>query len=165
MAPNTAYRLSDIDLASRLSFFIWSSIPDETLLDLAAKGALHRPEVMQQQVRRMLADQKSQALVDNFAGQWLHVRNVRTHQPSPETLFHFDDNLREALEKEMNLFFGSIVRENRPITDLLDANYTFLNERLARHYGIPRCAGRALPARDAAGRQPSQPGCWEKAPS
>ena len=113
IAPNMAYRLSDIDLASRLSFFIWSSIPDETLLDLAAKGALHRPEVIQQQVRRMLADQKSQALVDNFAGQWLHVRNVQTHQPSPETLFHFDDNLREALEKEMNLFFGSIVRENR----------------------------------------------------
>jgi mono/diheme cytochrome c family protein len=136
IAPNTAYRLSDIDLASRLSFFIWSSIPDETLLDLAAKGALHRPEVMQQQVRRMLADQKSQALVDNFAGQWLHIRNVQTHQPSPETLFHFDDNLRQALEQEMNLFFGSIVRENRPITDLLDANYTFLNERLARHYGI-----------------------------
>ena len=136
IAPNMAYRLSDIDLAARLSFFIWSSIPDETLLDLAAKGALHRPEVIQQQVRRMLADQRSQALVDNFAGQWLHVRNVQTHQPSPETLFHFDDNLREALEKEMNLFFGSIVRENRPITDLLDANYTFLNERLARHYGI-----------------------------
>ena len=136
IAPNVAYRLSDIDLASRLSFFIWSSIPDETLLDLAAKGALHRPEVIRQQVLRMLADQKSQAFVDNFAGQWLHVRNVQTHQPSPETLFHFDDNLREALETEMNLFFGSIVRENRPITDLLDANYTFLNERLARHYGI-----------------------------
>jgi len=136
IAPDIAYRLSDIDLASRLSFFLWSSIPDETLLDLAAKGALRRPEVMQQQVRRMLADQKSQALVDNFAGQWLHVRNAQTHQPSPETLFHFDDNLRQALETEMNLFFGSIVRENRPITDLLDANYTFLNERLAKHYGI-----------------------------
>ena len=141
IAPNTAYRLSDVDLASRLSFLIWSSIPDETLLELAAKGALHRPETMQQQVRRMLADQKSQALVDNFAGQWLHIRNVRTHQPSPETLFHFDDNLREALEQEMNLFFGSIVRENRPITDLLDANYTFLNERLAKHYGIPGVLG------------------------
>ncbi len=141
IAPNTAYHVSDIDLASRLSFFIWSSIPDEALLDLAAKGALHRPEVMQQQVRRMLADPKSQALVDNFAGQWLHVRNVQTHQPSPETLFHFDDNLRTALEQEMNLFFGSLVRENRPITDLLDANYTFLNERLAKHYGIPGVQG------------------------
>ncbi len=141
VAPNTPYRLTDIDLASRLSFFLWSSIPDDTLLDLAAKGALHRPEVMQREVRRMLADAKSQALVDNFAGQWLHVRNGRTHQPSPETLFHFDDNLRTALEQEMNLFFGSIVRENRPITDLLDANYTFLNERLARHYGIPGVHG------------------------
>jgi len=136
VAPNTAYRLSDIDLASRLSFFIWSSIPDDTLIDLAAKGALRRPDVMQQQVRRMLADPKSQALVENFAGQWLHIRNVRTHQPSPETLFHFDDNLRKALDQEMNLFVASIMQENRPLTDLLDANYTFLNERLARHYGI-----------------------------
>jgi mono/diheme cytochrome c family protein len=141
VAPNTPYRLSDIDLASRLSFFIWSSIPDDTLLDLAAKGALHQPEVMQQQVTRMLADPKSQALVDNFAGQWLQVRNVRTHQPSPETLFHFDDNLRKALEEEMNLFFASIIRENHPVTDLLDANYTFLNERLAEHYGIPGIIG------------------------
>jgi hypothetical protein len=141
VAPNAPYRLSDIDLASRLSFFLWSSIPDDTLLDLAAKGTLHRPEVIHKQVARMLADAKSQALVDNFAGQWLHVRNVRSHQPSPETLFHFDDNLRTALEQEMNLFFGSIVRENRPVTDLLDANYTFLNERLARHYGIPGVHG------------------------
>jgi mono/diheme cytochrome c family protein len=141
IAPNTAYPVTDIDLASRLSFFIWSSIPDDTLLDVAAKGTLHRPEVLQQQVKRMLADPKSQALVDNFAGQWLHVRNVQTHQPSPETLFHFDDNLRKALEQEMNLFFGSIVRENLPITDLLDANYTFLNERLAKHYGIPGVQG------------------------
>ena len=84
VAPNAPYRPSDIDLASRLSFFLWSSIPDDTLLDLAAKGTLHRPEVMQKQVERMLADSKSQALVDNFAGQWLHVRNVRSHQPSPE---------------------------------------------------------------------------------
>ena len=120
-----------MDLASRLSFFIWNSISDDTLLDLAAKGALHQPDVMQQQVKRMLADPKSQALVDNFAGQWLQVRNVQTHQPSPETLFHFDDNLRKALEEEMRLFFASIIRENRPITDLLDADHTFLNERLA----------------------------------
>jgi len=141
VAPNTPYRLSDIDLASRLSFFIWSSIPDDLLLDLAAKGALHQPEVMQQQVTRMLADPRSQALVDNFAGQWLQVRNVQTHQPSPETLFHFDDNLRKALEQEMNLFFASIIREDRPITDLLDAKYTFLNERLAKHYGIPGIIG------------------------
>ena len=141
VAPNTPYRLSDIDLASRLSFFIWSSIPDDTLLDLAGKGTLHEPQVMQQQVTRMLADPKSQALVDNFAGQWLQVRNVQTHQPSPETLFHFDDNLRKALEQEMNLFFASIIRENRPVAELLDANYTYLNERLAKHYGIPGIIG------------------------
>jgi len=133
--------LSDADLASRLSFFIWSSIPDDTLLDLAAKGTLHQPEVMKQQVRRMLADAKSQALVDNFAGQWFSIRNVQTHQPSPETLFHFDDNLRKALEQEMQLFFASIIREDRPIADLLDADYTFLNERLAKHYGIPGVMG------------------------
>jgi len=141
VTANTPYRLSDMDMASRLSFFIWSSIPDDTLLDLAAKGTLHQPEVMRQQVKRMLADSKSQALVDNFAGQWLQVRNVQTHQPSPETLFHFDDNLRIALEEEMRLFFASIIRENRPITDLLDADYTFLNERLAKHYGIPGVIG------------------------
>lgn len=141
VAPNTPYRLSDLDLASRLSFFVWSSIPDDTLLDLAAKGTLHQPEVMKQQVKRMLADQRSQALVDNFAGQWFQVRNVQTHQPSPETLFHFDDNLRKALEEEMKLFFASIVREDRPIADLLDADYTFLNERLAKHYGIPGVIG------------------------
>ena len=141
VAPNTPYRVSDIDLASRLSFFIWSSIPDDMLLDLAAKGTLHQPQVMQQQVRRMLADPKSRALVDNFAGQWLQVRNVRTHQPSPETLFHFDDNLRKALEQEMNLLFASIIQEDHPVTDLLDANYTFLNERLAKHYGIPGIIG------------------------
>ena len=144
VAPNTPYRLSDIDLASRLSFFIWSSIPDDMLLDLAARGALHQPQVMQQQVTRMLADPKSQALVDNFAGQWLQVRNVQTHQPSPETLFHFDDNLRKALAEEMNLVFASIIRENHPVTDLLDANYTFLNERLAKP---------GVPPRDLAGRQ------------
>src|SRR5215831_14986535 len=144
VAPNTPYRLSDIDLASRLSFFIWSSIPDDMLLDLAARGALHLPQVMLQQVTRMLADPKSQALVDNFAGQWLQVRNVQTHQPSPETLFHFDDNLRKALEEEMNLVFASIIRENHPVTDLLDANYTFLNERLAKHYGIPGIIGQSF---------------------
>ena len=136
VAPNTAYRISDIDLASRLSFFLWSSIPDDELLDLAEKRTLHRPDVLQQQVRRMLADPRSQALVDNFAGQWLHIRNVPTHQPSPETLFHFDDNLRKAFEQETKLFFESIMRENRSVLDLLDADYTFLNERLAKHYGI-----------------------------
>ena len=141
VAANTPYRISDLDLASRLSFFLWSSIPDDELLNLAVKKTLSRPDVLQQQVRRMLADQRSQALVDNFAGQWLHIRNVAVHQPSPETLFHFDDNLRKAFEKETQLFFESIMRENRSVLDLLDADYTFLNERLARHYGIDGVRG------------------------
>ena len=100
------------------------------------KKNLRKPEVLQRQVRRMLADPRSQALVDNFAGQWLFIRNVAVHQPSPEVLFHFDDNLRKAFERETKLFFESIIRENRSVIDLLDADYTFLNERLARHYGI-----------------------------
>jgi mono/diheme cytochrome c family protein len=145
------YQISDLDLASRLSFFIWSSIPDDELLDVAAKKTLRRPDVLQQQVRRMLANPKSGALVENFAGQWLHLRNVAVHQPSPELLYHFDDNLREAFEQETQLFFESIMRENRSVLDLLDANYTFLNERLARHYGIQGVQGErfrrvALPA-------------------
>jgi mono/diheme cytochrome c family protein len=141
IAVNTPYRLSDVDFASRLSFFLWSSIPDDELLTVAEKKTLQKPEVLQQQVRRMLADPRSQALVDNFAGQWLFIRNVAAHQPSPETLFHYDDNLRKAFEQETKLFFESIVRENRSATDLLNADYTFLNERLARHYGIPGVLG------------------------
>ncbi|MEO5742205.1 MAG: DUF1592 domain-containing protein, partial [Vicinamibacterales bacterium] len=140
-AANAAYRVSDLDLASRLSFFLWSSIPDDELLDAAVKKTLSKPDVLQQQVKRMLADRRSQALVENFAGQWLHIRNVAVHQPSPETLFHFDDNLRKAFEKETQMFFESIIRENRSVLDLLDANYTFLNERLARHYGIEGVLG------------------------
>jgi mono/diheme cytochrome c family protein len=135
-AANTPYRVSDLDLASRLSFFLWSSIPDDELLRLAEKKRLQRPDVLQQQVSRMLADPRSQALVDNFAGQWLFIRNVASHQPSPELLFHYDDNLRRAFEQETKLFFESIVRENRSVLDLLDADYTYLNERLAKHYGI-----------------------------
>jgi hypothetical protein len=141
VAAGAAYRISDLDLASRLSFFLWSSVPDEELLDLAVKRTLSRPDVLQRQVKRMLADPRSQALVENFAGQWLHVRNVAMHQPSPELLFHFDDNLRKAFEKETQLFFESIMRENRSVLDLLDANYTYLNERLARHYGIDGVEG------------------------
>ena len=134
--PGTPYRISDLELASRLSFFLWSSIPDDELVEVAAIGTLHTPDVLQRQVRRMLADPRSQALVDDFAGQWLHIRNVAGFQPSPELLFHFDDNLRQAFERETKLFFESIIRENRSVLDLLDADYTFLNERLAKHYGI-----------------------------
>ena len=134
--PDTPYRITDVELASRLSFFLWSSIPDDELLTAAEKKRLHTPAVLEQQVKRMLADPRAEALTSNFAGQWLHIRNVSGFRPSPESLFHFDDNLRQAFERETSLFFGSIVRENRSVLDLLDADYTFLNERLARHYGI-----------------------------
>ena len=137
---NTPYRITDLDLASRLSFFLWSSIPDDELLDAAA-GNLHDRAVLDRQVRRMLADPRSEALVTNFAGQWLHIRNVAGFRPSPELLFHFDDNLRKAFERETELFFDSIIHEDRSVLDLLDADYTFLNERLARHYGIPGVYG------------------------
>ena len=141
VAPNTPYRITDLELASRLSFFLWSSIPDDELVDVAARGALQNPTVLDQQVRRMLADARSEALVSNFAGQWLHVRNVSGLRPSPELLFHFDDNLRQAFQRETELFFESIMRENRSVLELLDADYTFLNERLAKHYGIPGVYG------------------------
>jgi mono/diheme cytochrome c family protein len=140
-APNTPYRITDVELASRLSFFLWSSIPDDELLNVAEKKSLGNPGVLDQQVRRMLADPRSEALVSNFAGQWLHIRNVSGFRPSPELLFHFDDNLRQAFERETALFVDSIIRENRSALDLLDADYTFLNERLARHYGIPGVYG------------------------
>ena len=136
VAPGTPYRLTDVELASRLSFFLWSSIPDDELLRAAERKTLHTPGVLEQQVKRMLSDPRSDALASNFAGQWLHVRNVSGFRPSPELLFHFDDGLRQAFETETSLFFGSIVHENRSVLDLLDADYTFLNERLARHYGI-----------------------------
>jgi mono/diheme cytochrome c family protein len=135
-APNSAYRISDFELASRLSFFLWSSIPDDELLNAAEKKTLGDPVVLEKQVKRMLADPRSEALVNDFAGQWLQIRNVSGFRPSPELLFHFDDNLRHAFERETELFFGSVVHENRSALDLLDADYTFLNERLARHYGI-----------------------------
>jgi len=140
-APNSPYGITDLELASRLSFFLWSSVPDDALLNAAEKKTLHTPAVLDREVRRMLADPRSDALVSNFAGQWLHIRNVTAFRPSPEVLFHFDDNLRQAFERETALFFDSIVRENRSVLDLLDADYTFLNERLAKHYGIPGIYG------------------------
>jgi len=136
VAANTPYRISSLEFASRLSFFLWSSLPDDELIELAATDRLFEPEVLRRQVQRMLMDPKSAALVDNFAGQWLHIRNVEGFQPSPELLFHFDDNLRRSFEIETKLFFESIMRENRSVFDLLNADYTFLNERLAKHYGI-----------------------------
>jgi mono/diheme cytochrome c family protein len=137
IAPNTAYRLSDLELASRLSFFLWSSIPDDELLGLAIEGKLKQPAVLEKQVRRMLGDARSEALVNNFADQWLYLRNLETIIPDARAFPDFDDNLRQAMRRETELFFESIMREDRNVLDLLSANYTFLNERLAKHYGIP----------------------------
>jgi hypothetical protein len=141
LAAGGVYRLGDFELASRLSFFLWSSIPDDELLNVAAQGKLKDPAVIDAQVKRMLADRRSQALVTNFAGQWLFLRNLQSARPDGETFPNFDDNLRQAFRRESELFFESIMRENRSVMDLLDANYTFVNERLARHYGIQNVYG------------------------
>ena len=137
IAPSTPYRLNDLELASRLSFFLWSSIPDDQLLDLAIAGKLKDPAVLEKQVRRMLADTRSEALVNNFAAQWLYLRNLDNIIPDARLFPDYDDNLRKALRRETELFVESIMREDRNVVDLLSANYTFLNERLAKHYGIP----------------------------
>jgi hypothetical protein len=140
-SPNTAYRISDLELASRLSFFLWSSIPDDELLDAAVQGKLKDPVVLEGQVRRMLADQRSRVLVSNFAEQWLYLRNLASTNPDMRLFPDFDDNLRQAFRQETELFFESVMREDRSVLDLLRANYTFLNERLAKHYGIPNVYG------------------------
>jgi hypothetical protein len=139
--PGSVYPLNSLDLASRLSFFLWSSIPDDELLRVAEQGRLRTPLVLRQQLRRMLADPKSEALVTNFAGQWLYLRNLKNMVPLSTEFVDFDDNLRRAFEQEAELFFASIMRENRNVLDLMDANYTFINERLAKHYNIPGVYG------------------------
>ncbi|MCE2515693.1 MAG: DUF1592 domain-containing protein [Acidobacteria bacterium] len=139
--PGTPYRISDLELASRLSFFLWSSIPDDGLLALAEAGTLREPGVLEAEVRRMLADPKSAALVDNFAGQWLFLRNMRSVKPDPIAFPEFDGNLREAFQRETELWFESQVREDRSVLDVLTSDYTFVNERLAEHYGIPGVHG------------------------
>jgi hypothetical protein len=136
-----AYRISDLELASRLSFFLWSSLPDDELLDSAIRGELRRPGVLDRQVRRMLADPRSYNLASNFAGQWLTVRNLVSVDPNVRLYPDFDDNLRQAFRLETELFVDSIVREDRSVIDLIKADYTFLNERLAKHYGIPNIYG------------------------
>ena len=136
-----AYRISDVELASRLSFFLWSSIPDETLLTLAERGQLSSSTVLAREVRRMLADPRADAFVTNFAGQWLFLRNLDAVVPVQSTFPDFDDGLRQAFRRETELFFESIVREDHSAFDLLRADYTFLNERLARHYGVPNVKG------------------------
>ena len=141
IAPRTPYRISDVDLASRLSFFLWSSIPDDELLEVAAAGTLHEPAVLEKQVRRMLADSRSHALVSNFASQWLHLRNLDASTPDMRLFPDFDHNLRQAFRQETEFFFETLLREDRSALDLVHANETFVNERLARHYGIPHVYG------------------------
>jgi hypothetical protein len=141
VAGGSIYHVSDLDLASRLSFFLWSSIPDDELLNVAAQGKLKDPAVLDREVRRMLADPKAEALVNNFAEQWLFLRNVQSVLPDEATFPNFDDNLRQSFRRETELFFESVVREDRDVMDLLTANYTFVNERLAKHYGIPNVYG------------------------
>jgi hypothetical protein len=141
VAADATYQISDLALASRLSFFLWSSIPDDQLLKVASEGKLKDPATLEQQVRRMLADKRSETLVTNFADQWLYLRNLKNIQPDFQTFPDFDDNLRQAMKRETELFFGSIISEDRSVLDLIDANYTFVNERLARHYGIPNIYG------------------------
>jgi hypothetical protein len=141
LAAGRSYRLTDLEMASRLSFFLWSSIPDDQLIDIAAAGKLKDPAVLEQQVRRMLADPRAADLISNFTGQWLSVRSLKTVEPVVNLFPDFDDNLRSAFQREVELFFESIVREDRSVLDLLTANYTFVNERLAKHYGIPNIYG------------------------
>ena len=135
------HRVNDFELASRLSFFLWSSVPDDELLKLAEEGKLKDPKVLQQQTARMMDDPKSKAFVNNFAGQYLFVRNLETQKPDPDEFPEFDNGLRRSFEEETTLFFNAIVRENRPVTALLDAKFTFLNERLAEFYGVPGVHG------------------------
>ena len=141
VAPETTYPISDVELASRLSFFLWSSIPDEELLAIAQRGELHRPKVLESQVRRMLADPRSSSLVENFAAQWLHLRNLESFTPDLRLFPDFDDNLREAFRRETELHFEALLREDRTVLDLIKTDHTFLNERLAKHYGIPNVYG------------------------
>jgi hypothetical protein len=141
VAANGVYRISDLELASRLSFFLWSSVPDDELLEAAVRGRLSQPGELEKQARRMLADRRSFNLAANFAGQWLRLRNVEAITPNAALYRDFDDNLRQAFRQETELFFDSVLRENRSVLDLIRTDYTFLNERLAKHYGIPNVYG------------------------
>ena len=141
VVPGMPYRISDIELASRLSFFLWSSIPDDELLRLAEGATLREPDELERQIRRMLADPRADAFIGNFAGQWLYLRNLEAVVPVQSIFPNFDDTLREGLRRETELFFGSVLREDRSVLDLLNADYTYVNERVARHYGIPNVKG------------------------
>jgi hypothetical protein len=139
--PGEAYRVNDLQLASRLSFFLWSNGPDDELIDIAARGKLKNPAVLEQQVRRMIADPRSGEFVKNFAGQWLGLRTLQTQTPEGTIFPDFDDNLRQAMRTEAEMFFKSILTENRTVLELLNGDYTFVNGRLAAHYGIPNVYG------------------------
>jgi hypothetical protein len=139
--PGQPYRISDVDLASRLSFFLWSTSPDAELLRVASQGRLRNPQVLEAQVRRMLKDPKAEALAVNFAGQWLTLRALDATSPLPLLYPDFDDPLRQAMRREVELIFDNVVREDRSLLDLLTADYTFVNERLAKYYGIPNVTG------------------------
>ena len=141
LAVGQTYRISDLELASRLSFFLWSSIPDDQLMNLATQGKLSNPAVLEQQVKRMLADPKSEALVNNFAAQWLYLRNLKSISPVATTYPDWDDQLRQAFRREAELLFESVMREDRNVLDFMSADYTFVNDRLAKHYGIPNVYG------------------------
>jgi hypothetical protein len=152
VAVGTAFRISDLELASRLSFFLWSSIPDDELLATAAQGKLHEPAVLERETLRMLRDPKSESLATNFGGQWLYLRELKSARPEARA---FNDNLRQAFRRETELLLESIVREDRSVIDLLDADYTYVDETLARHYGIPGVHGsrfRRVPVIDEARR-------------
>jgi hypothetical protein len=141
LEPGQPYRVNDLELASRLSFFLWSSIPDGELLALAERGELGKPAVLEAQTRRLLADPRAGALVSNFAGQWLHLRNLESATPDGRLFPDFDDNLRQAMRRETELLFGEILRADRSVLDLLKPDHTWLNERLAKHYGVPHVYG------------------------
>ncbi|QDU89815.1 hypothetical protein Pla175_32110 [Pirellulimonas nuda] len=141
LVSGEAYRISDLELASRLSFFLWSSVPDDTLLTLAEQNRLHEPEVLREQTRRMLEDERSQSLVTNFAAQWLYLRNLDSFRPDMRLFPDFDDNLRQAMRKETELLFDHVMRADRSVLELIDTDTAFLNERLARHYGVRGVVG------------------------
>jgi hypothetical protein len=139
--PGSIHRISDLELATRISFFLWSSLPDRELVTLATQGKLKNPAILKAQVLRMLADPRAHALTTNFTGQWLYLRNLKYAKPNTDVFPQFDSRLREAMATETEMFFESIVRENRPVLDFVTADYTYLNQRLAEHYGIPGIYG------------------------